>query len=390
VDLFCPATDALTTRRIADFPGGANDKPGGGHIKIVTSDSAAPHSGVFMLEGPLTRVDPVFEKMNGYSLATHGDSSGQLAPDVLYNIFTSPGHDGAPQHEHRPNSPPDLRVGDYIDSDGRDRQRVISVRDGGTRGSSIDNTILFVTTVRASDGAFASEGPAHLLLQDCGNTRLTRAGKPATPAAKRKRQPIPSVDSSADTKGPPPRYATLGIAQAAANLGLTSRESMKALLECAVGVSDEGITKLQTVAELRTKDSHWQGGATARPVPGERSAASREIDLTYTSGQRWLWDYSRRFVGCFGGFQYYVIFICRRSLFIRIYPVRDKSVATFITEALEPLRVFVATTHPGTFLQSIHGDSDSAVSQWGHGEHQDTLPLRAYNANLALPPTCTP
>ena len=113
---------------------------------------------------------------------------------------------------------------------------------------------------------------------------------------------------------------------------------------------------------------------------------------------RWLWDYSRRFTGCFDGFQYYVIFICRRSLFIRIYPVRDKSAATFITEALEPLRVFVATRHPGTYLQSIHGDSDSAVSQWGHGEHQDTLPLRTYNAKstlptrsswLGLPRTCT-
>ena len=50
VDLFFPATDALTTRRIADFPGGAYDKPGGGHIKIVTSDSPAPHSRVLMLE----------------------------------------------------------------------------------------------------------------------------------------------------------------------------------------------------------------------------------------------------------------------------------------------------------------------------------------------------
>ena len=220
VDLFFPATDALTTRRIADFPGGVNDKPGGGHIKIVTSDSPAPHSSVLMLEGPLTKVASAHgpdSRLNGYPLATHGDSSGQLAPDVLYNIFTSPGHDGTSRREHRSDSAPDIRVGDYIDSDGRDRQRVISVRNGGSRGLSIDNTVLFVTTVRASDGAFASEGPAHLLLQDCANARITRDGTSTAPPAKKKRQFVPRVGMSEHTKVPPPRYATLGVTQAAAN-----------------------------------------------------------------------------------------------------------------------------------------------------------------------------
>ena len=76
---------------------------------------------------------------------------------MLNHIFTSPGHDGTPQKEHRSHSPPDIRIGDYIDSDGRDRQRVISVRNGGTRGLWTGNTVLFVTTVRASDSSFASE-----------------------------------------------------------------------------------------------------------------------------------------------------------------------------------------------------------------------------------------
>jgi len=160
---------------------------------------------------------------------------------------------------------------------------------------------------------------------------------------------------------------------------------MTALLDCAIGISDDGITKLPTVADLSMKDSHWQGGVVARGVHGDWSEASHEIDVMFSSGQRRLRDYSRRFTGCFDGFQYYVIFICRRSLFIRIYPLRDKSAVTIITEALEPLRVFVATVHPGTYLQSLYGDSDSAVSQWGHGEHQDTLPLRTHNANLANP-----
>ena len=80
---------------------------------------------------------------------------------------------------------------------------------------------------------------------------------------------------------------------------------------------------------------------------GARSEASHEIDLTFSSGQRWFWDYSRRFTGCFDGFQYYEIFICRRSLFIRSFPMRDKSAAAFITEALEPLRVFRCHDAPG-------------------------------------------
>ena len=46
VDLFFPATDAFATRRIADFPGGVNDKPGEVHIKIVTMDTPAPHRSV--------------------------------------------------------------------------------------------------------------------------------------------------------------------------------------------------------------------------------------------------------------------------------------------------------------------------------------------------------
>jgi hypothetical protein len=136
-DLFFPATDTFATRRIADFPGGAYGKPGGGHIKIVTMDSPAPHSSVFMLEGPLTKVESALgtdSRMNGYRLATHGDSTGQLPPDALYNIFSRPGHDDQTRQRPRSSPPPDIRVGDYIDSDGRDRQRVTSVRNGGARG----------------------------------------------------------------------------------------------------------------------------------------------------------------------------------------------------------------------------------------------------------------
>ena len=77
--------------------------------------------------------------------------------------------------------------------------------------------------------------------------------------------------------------------------------------------------------------------------------------------------------------------------------MRDKSAAVFITEALEPLRVLVAAKHPGSFFQLIHEDSDYAVSQWGHGEHQDTLSrpgpttrtLPTRSSWLGHPQTCT-
>jgi hypothetical protein len=153
---------------------------------------------------------------------------------------------------------------------------------------------------------------------------------------------------------------------------------------CTVGIRDEVIGNMPTLASLRD-GPYWQGSAEAKRVPGARSKLSMEFDTTYRSAERWLWDISPAFPDGFDGFIYYIIFVCRVSLFIRIYPVRDKSAQTFITCALERLRVFVQTTHPDTHLLSIHGDSDAAVSQWGHGEDQDTRAIKAYNENLAHP-----
>ena len=167
---------------------------------------------------------------------------------------------------------------------------------------------------------------------------------------------------------------------------LSSRESMTArLLDCAVGVSDDGFSYHVTHGGRA-----WhQGTGSEGPWRGMCMALDRrqvKISRSHVLGLLWpacFWDYSRGFTGCFDGFQYKVI--CRRSHFIRIYPVREKSAATFITEALEPLSVFVTTMHPGTFLQSIHGDSDSAVLQWGHGEHL----LPPHSSWLGFPQTYT-
>jgi hypothetical protein len=135
---------------------------------------------------------------------------------------------------------------------------------------------------------------------------------------------------------------------------------------------------------LRT-DDYYLGASTARRVPSKRSPESLARDLTFGPGERWLWDLTPLFEGAFDGYRYVVIFVCRRTLFVRLYALRDKSAASFIANALEPLRVFVQTTLPGTRLLSIHGDSDTCLSQSGHGADQDNSYLKAYNSRLADP-----
>ncbi len=72
-----------------------------------------------------------------------------------------------------------------------------------------------------------------------------------------------------------------------------------------------------------------------RPLSRGRGPLTSSLETCpFSSGERWLWDVSARIEGAFDGFCYLAIFICRRPGFIRIYPVRDKSVRTIITCAL--------------------------------------------------------
>ncbi len=156
-------------------------------------------------------------------------------------------------------------------------------------------------------------------------------------------------------KGTPgPRYAKLSATQAARNLGLSSPEAVAALQKCAIGIIDKSLSDTNPIRD----EYYWMSSAEARKVRGMRPASCFAKDQRYLSGERWLWDYSPPIEDGFDGFTYFVIFVCRRSFFIRIYPVRDKSAQTFITAALEPLRVFVRTSLPDTSLLSIWGDSD--------------------------------
>jgi len=137
-----------------------------------------------------------------------------------------------------------------------------------------------------------------------------------------------------------------------------------ALQTCAIGILDKVLSDKDPIRD----EYYWISSAEARKVRGKRPDDSFKKDQRYLSGQRWWWDYSPLIEDAFDGFTYFVIFACRRSFFVRIFPVRDKSAKTFVTAALEPLRVFVRTSLPDTRLLSIGGgDSDSAVSQWGHG-----------------------
>ena len=178
----------------------------------------------------------------------------------------------------------------------------------------------------------------------------------------------------------PGRFACLSVDEAVDRLGITNPETVRALQRCAAGLKCGPVP-----SEVGRDDDFFKSMSEQRRVPRKRPEEAYARDLTFRSGERWLWDISVAFECAFDGVRYLVIFVCRRSGLVRIYPVKDKSAKTVIEFAIEPLRVFVRTTRPDVRLLSIHGDADSAVSQWGHGEHQDNAEVRAYNAQLADP-----
>jgi hypothetical protein len=126
------------------------------------------------------------------------------------------------------------------------------------------------------------------------------------------------------------RYAYLSVEEAVERLKITNPETVAALRECAVGLGG-GVFP----ANGGRDDAYWQGGATQSKVPGARSDEARVNDKQYRPGKRWWWDFSARIEGAFGVYCNLVIFVCRRSHYMRLYPVRDKSARTFLTCALE-------------------------------------------------------
>jgi hypothetical protein len=257
VDLFFPATASLVSRRVADFPGGMYGVSGGVHVKVASSGTHMSSGDVMLLEGPMHRVtaDPRSDsRLNGYPLSSHGESTPQDGLATVFGLF------GTPNFPRFPTGPIkcqvghhcQLSVGDLIDADGELQQRVIDVRTG-TRGSGDSrHTVFFVSTERVVDGGFASEGPAHILLRNGSNVRVTRAGRRVKPSFEGGSGPLPKRPGCAqNVERKPPRFAKLAPGQAAINLGLTTMESLQALMDCTVGIRDEGIGNMPTLASLR-------------------------------------------------------------------------------------------------------------------------------------------
>ena len=93
----------------------------------------------------------------------------------------------------------------------------------------------------------------------------------------------------------------LSHAQAAYNLGLTSQDALKALVVCAIGISDAGYDKLHTLRHLDSHFSHlfillrWKRGALD---------TRRQIGIK--QAQRWSWDFS------LDGYVYNIIFMLKK------------------------------------------------------------------------------
>ena len=146
--------------------------------------------------------------------------------------------------------------------------------------------------------------------------------------------------------------------EAVDRLGITNPETVRALQRCAAGLKGGPVP-----SEVGRDDDFFKSMSEQRRVPRKRPEEAYARDLTFRSGERWLWDISVAFECAFDGVRYLVIFVCRQSGLVRIYPVKDKSAKTVIEFAIEPVRVFVRTTRPDV--------------------RQDNAEERAYNAQLA-------
>ena len=225
-----------------------------------------------------------------------------------------------------------------------------------------------MVTAIGVDGKFVADGPESFFRQRA--VLVLRGGQRVDIPATTRRPPTTGGEGGAGARpwaAPlrPGRFACLSVDEAVDRLGITNPETVRALQRCAAGLKGGPVP-----SEVGRDDDFFKSMSEQRRVPRKCPEEAYARDLTFRSGERWLWDISVAFECAFDGVRYLVIFVCRRSGLVRIYPVKDKSAKTVIEFAIEPLRVFKGTTRPNVRLLSIHGDADSAVSQWGHGKHQ--------------------
>jgi hypothetical protein len=352
------------------------------HVRMVLSTTDrkgfCPRSP--LLEGPFTHAGD-----SEAAIAVRSHQDGLAASDARFRteapVFVVLGHGQGSLQTAR-----SFQVGDeFVDDDYPGSVQVVTaVRSRHADGDA--RPTFFVTTAWKRDATFASEGPEDAL-QVAGavvmrgstqvklSTGAPGGNSPSSAPPFPSTRVEPAIAASGARRG---RYGSISPQDAADRLYISNPATLAALQKCAIGLI------AGPAATLRRED-YFRGGMSARPVPGHRTVESQARDMAFRPGERFSFDVSPRFEGAFDGFHYFVLFVCRRSTFVRVYPIPDKSAQSFINLALEPLRVFVRTMLPGVRLLSIHGDCDTSLSQSGHGADQDNSYLKAYNAGLADP-----
>ena len=164
----------------------------------------------------------------------------------------------------------------------------------------------------------------------------------------------------------------------AARVGITNLKVLKDLHRIVDGV-DKLIIKpgdsfldeaVQRACKRRTTVHH------------ARSATSLARDETIPKGKFWYIDFTPRMPLSVDNKHYGLILIEKRTRYVLIYYVQDKSSESFVL-ALRQLLVFARQHFPEVLPLTIHGDSDSA---WTVHNRDELLPLRLAEFSLTKTP----
>ena len=103
---------------------------------------------------------------------------------------------------------------------------------------------------------------------------------------------IPAITNRPTTMAAdwPGRFAYLNGEEAVDRLSITNPETVRALQRCAAGIKGEPVP-----SEVGRDDAFFKSMSEQRRVPRKRPKEAYARDLTFRSGERWLWDISAAF-----------------------------------------------------------------------------------------------
>ena len=128
-------------------------------------------------------------------------------------------------------------------------------------------------------------------------------------------------------------------------------------------------------------DEAWQEAAMRRSaVRHKRSKESLARDKLIPPGRRWGMDLTCRMPLSVDGKRYGMLFVEKRTLFVFICYLVDKTTSSFV-HALRELVVFVRAHLPEAFPIELHSDSDRAWAVTGRGDDTPPAELAEYMAN---------